>query len=337
MRMVTNKEVASYVEAGATRTGRGDKDVTVGIEMCLIKKRHDCYPADEVSDLPAPDGVPVQLGPQRGYDPDEAHHGPAQDDERLPEEELMFDEPDQASWSEEELPDDKRVEMLAKVPPEVRRAVRRTHLDLGHPSRQTFLDMMKLGGASVAAQSYAKTWQCPTCVASSPPHKHAQLTTTVRPFGFNTLVVMDLKYLKDAADVNAVALSIVCAGTSWHSAVFFKNRTPKHVAKKFLTTWVAHYGVPDEVVTDQGGEFQSYFNEVMYQLGIDTRVVGSAAPWQRGIAERHGGILGTTWRTLFYEHDNRGKFWREMALSAMIHAKNATLTRNGMTPEQAVF
>ena len=96
---------------------------------------------------------------------------------------------------------------------------------------------------------------------------------------------------------------MVCAGTGWHVAVLIKNRKPRHVAKKILMDWIAHYGVPDEIVIDQGGEFQGYFNSMCEQMGIDTRVVGSGAPWQHGVAERHGGILGTIWRKIAYAHD----------------------------------
>ena len=60
-----------------------------------------------------------------------------------------------------------------------------------------------------------------------------------RPFGFNKVVCLDLKYLKDAAGKNHVALSAVDSGTSWHAACLVKTRKSDHVAKKLVAIWFA--------------------------------------------------------------------------------------------------
>ena len=148
---------------------------------------------------------------------------------------------------------------------------------------------------------------------------------------------MDLKFLKDADDNHHVALSMVDVGASYHVAVRLRNRSAKHVAKHILQDWIAHYGVPEEIIMDQGGEFQSYFLDLCEHMGIDTKLSGAGAAWQNGIAEQHGGILGTIWRKLAYEHDIKGKCLVEIALASVVQAKNATMARNGTTPEQAVF
>ena len=102
----------------------------------------------------------------------------------------------------------------------------------------------------------------------------------MRPYGFNVSVSMDLKYLKDAQEQHHVALSLVDAGTSWHAGALVKNRTPKHVVSKIMDTWIMHYGVPKEFVVDQGGEFEAEFYAMCEEFGLDTRCVGSHAPWQ---------------------------------------------------------
>ena len=120
-------------------------------------------------------------------------------------------------------------------------------------------------------------------------------------------------------------------------AAFLKNRHPKHVSKVIFKEWFAHYGVPYEIVVDQGGEFSGYFNTLLEQYGIDSRAVGANAPWQHGVVERHGGLLGTMWRKLVYEFDVKGSWMATVCLASIINAKKSTMTRNGMTPEQAVF
>ena len=60
------------------------------------------------------------------------------------------------NWSDEELPEDKRNDLLVKVPKAVRQSVRRAHRGLGHPTRRVFLKMLRRGDASEAALEYAK-------------------------------------------------------------------------------------------------------------------------------------------------------------------------------------
>ena len=144
--------------------------------------------------------------------------------------------------------------------------------------------------ATPAAIEYAKAWVCPTCAASVAHGQPLESTTRLRPFGFYQTIGMNIKYLKDADKKQLVVLSIIDFGTSWHVAVILKNRKPKHVAKMFFKEWVSHYGVPNEVVVDQGREFMSYLNDLFEQHGIDSRAVGAQAPWQHGVTERHGGL-----------------------------------------------
>ena len=64
---------------------------------------------------------------------------------KVPEEQFMRPQVDeemehpQANWSDNEIPMEKREEILAEVPKEVRQSVRRAHRGLGHPSKSLFL------------------------------------------------------------------------------------------------------------------------------------------------------------------------------------------------------
>ena len=73
------------------------------------------------------------------------------------------------------------------------------------------------------------------------------------------------------------------------------------------------------------------------EFNIDVKAAGATAPWQHGLAERHGGILGRAWEATVQQLDvdSRGK--AQIALAACCTAKNSTITRNGLCPEQAVF
>ena len=67
------------------------------------------------------------------------------------------------------------------------------------------------------------------------------------------------------------------------------------------------------------------------------KVTGAHAAWQNALAERRGGILGEVWEAITYEHQSTGYDDCRMVLVAAVTAKNSILTRNGRTPEQAVF
>ena len=148
---------------------------------------------------------------------------------------------------------------------------------------------------------------------------------------------MDLKYLNTVDKRKLVVLSMVDAGTAYHVAVLLKNRRPRHVCRMIMKHWVAHYGVPDLIVSDQGSEFKEYFNTFCDEHGIDSRLTGTGASWQHGIAERHGATLGEMWRKLSYAHHTKRRKDAEMLLACICQAKNSTITRNGITAEQAVF
>ena len=119
--------------------------------------------------------------------------------------------------------------------------------------------MMKLGNATDVAIKYAKTWECPVCARKVAPRKPQVAAGEIRPYGFNKVVCIDLKYLKTTDRQRCVALSVIDAGTGMHAATLLKTRRTDHVARKFFVTWIAHYGVPEKIVCDQGGEFMGTF------------------------------------------------------------------------------
>ena len=80
----------------------------------------------------------------------------------------------------------------------MRRAVRKAHRVVGHPSRKVFVNMLRLGQAHKAAIDYAKKWECPVCAASQMLGAPRPSTVTLRPCGSNETVVAYLKYVKDS-------------------------------------------------------------------------------------------------------------------------------------------
>ncbi len=132
---------------------------------------------------------------------------------------------------------------------------------------------------------------------------------------------MDLKYLYDVRKKKYACLSILDLGTVKHQAVMIKTRRSDYVAAKSLKHWILQFGVPDKVVHDQGGEFEQSFALLMEQFSIPT----------------DGGILGVMVQAVVDEHQVEGYSGMRLALPAATAAKNATISKEGFTPDQRVF
>ena len=211
------------------------------------------------------------------------------------------------------------------------------HRQLGHPSRSTLLRMLKLSGANEEALRFAKTWKCDACAMRQPPKHPRAAAASIRPYGFNLHVHVDVKYLLDARGKKYPALSIVDVGTLKHDCHLLKTRRSDYTARKFFKRWVTVYGPPKAVTHDQGGEFELAWVQMMEDLAIPTDVTSAHAPWQLGIGERHGGILGSMVQSVVDEHGCEGFSALQDALAAACVAKNSTLTRDGYTPNQRVY
>ena len=94
---------------------------------------------------------------------------------------------------------------------------------------------------------------------------------------------------------------------------------------------------PRHLIVDQGGEFEAHINQKGVELGIYASVTASHAAWQHGLAERHGGVLGTMFRIICYQHEINGKASVSLAPALCCQVKNSLMSRNGLTAEQAVF
>uniref|UniRef100_A0A5S6QTC1 RNA-directed DNA polymerase n=1 Tax=Trichuris muris TaxID=70415 RepID=A0A5S6QTC1_TRIMR len=75
--------------------------------------------------------------------------------------------------------------------------------------------------------------------------------------------------------------------TRWPEVVPIKDATTATVARAFLSTWIARFGVPSVVTTDQGKQFQSSFwHELTSLLGVKLAPTTAYHPQSNGLVER---------------------------------------------------
>ena len=134
-----------------------------------------------------------------------------------------------------------------------KQTVIQAHNHDGHPSRQSLLQMMRLAGSHPLAIERAEVYQCPTCIARSAPTETMKTTPTVRPYGFNDTIYIDIKFVHDTSGRAWAALStIVDAGTILHMACVVKTKQPCYIARKLMRNWITLFGAPCRLIHHKG-------------------------------------------------------------------------------------
>ena len=234
--------------------------------------------------------------------------------------------PPQVSSNLKDLPPTDKMERLMML-----------HRRLGHPTTEGLMRMLQHAGASDDTVKMAQQLQCPSCQLSCPPKRPHPSRPEVRAVVFNTCVHADLKYLHDYKGGVYVALSVVDEATTYRQAKLLKNRSPGHVAAKFLSRWISLFGPPQTIRLDQGGEWETEFIQMLEAHSIHSEFVGSHSPWSNGYAERHGALLGVAVQAVVEEKQLTGRLQLKLGLAAACQAKNSVISRGGHSAHFLLF
>ena len=215
--------------------------------------------------------------------------------------------------------------------------VRKAHQNLGHPGTERFVEMLRAAGANDKAIAVARKYKCSVCEAQSGP-KLQKVSKMRKTYEFNVGVVCDLFELQMNEKQKVHCLSVVCEGTNFHVVVpLWKGKTADETRKAYRKSWKNPLGSPIRLFTDGGSEFEGSFQEGLMLDGTADERSAAFAPWQNGIAERHG----QTWKSMFYKtvkgfapqsHEDYEEIMDQVTL-----AKNTMLNRSGFSPYQRVY
>ena len=104
------------------------------------------------------------------------------------------------------------------------------------------------------------------------------------------------------------------------------NKRPDIILHAFMQLWVVPLGVPYNILSDNGGEFDAEFSEELESMGARILRSASYAPTQSATCERRGGAWKAHARALMDEHsitfdDPKRIFFPCASITAKLHTK----------------
>ena len=115
-----------------------------------------------------------------------------------------------------------------------------------------------------------------------------------------------------------------------------KSKQTEDIVKAIFQHWVALFGPPNEILSDNGGEFNNeLLKEMSDHLNIFIHSTAGESPWSNKITERHNAILGNMINKLLLDKSNNYPI--DVIVPWTVKAKNALHNCYGFSPNQLVF
>ena len=82
--------------------------------------------------------------------------------------------------------------------------------------------------------------------------------------------------------------------TRYSNAVIIKDKHKETVVDAFIKNWINIFGVPDRILTDNGGEFNNDdMRDMSENLNTEVTTTPAESPWSNGTCERHNAVIGS--------------------------------------------
>eukprot|EP00435_Cladocopium_sp_Y103_P055765 s362_g18.t1 len=212
------------------------------------------------------------------------------------------------------------------------------HKNLGHPSSDEFVRVLKHGQASSRALELARQLSCPQCEASKKPSTPLPAQVN-RVTDFGHRVGLDVKFLPGwKVNQKVKALNVVDMATSFQIVIpFFETETSQLLHRLFCDHWCSWAGFPREVVMDPARtNLGKNYTEPLEAVGVHVSLTAAGAHWQLGKTEVHGGLFCHVLERVLQEKSPQNQVEWLQAVS-QCHVKNSTIQTYGFSPCQLVF
>lgn len=176
------------------------------------------------------------------------------------------------------------------VPTALRRPVFRLLHDLSHPGIRATTDLVTARFVWPSMKRDVRAWtkSCLRCQRAK-VHRHvkAPVSSFPPPDERFSAVHIDLVGPLPPSDGFTHLLTCVDRYTRWVEAVPLSATHAPAVARAFVAGWIARFGVPTQITTDRGSQFESaLWAELSAILGCERRRTTSYHPQCNGLVER---------------------------------------------------
>ncbi|CAE7715141.1 RE1 [Symbiodinium necroappetens] len=227
------------------------------------------------------------------------------------------------------------------LPRELKLAIRRIHVNLGHANTKAMLRSLRIARASESAIKACRLFRCKECPRM---HELREPRPSKLPVidEFNIQLGLDIITEKDSAGQSWSWLNTLCQGTTFQVCALLGetvyNPTGKAVIQALSSHWLSWAGFPERgFVTDRARYFLSELADLISDHGCTFDSAAKASPWQIGQVERHGGLWKESFRRLAWSQQVSGLEEVTMATAAVTQAKNSTSRKGGFAPVQWVL
>ena len=259
----------------------------------------------------------VELDRERGYDEEEPEMG----------EEVEAVREDRVERAEDRLP--------TAVSHEDQMKLKKMHVNLGHPSKPSFLRFLRAGRVREEILRWVRQqFECETCESQKLP-KAPRPAIVPRCYAPGLAVGLDIFYVPDVHNQRSVpVLNLVDLGTNFQMVEVVENKEPLHIWQTFWRVWARTFGLPQYITIDEGREFRGGFAKLCASAGTVVFRTAARSPWQNGRVERHGGILKDMVEKCREEMPPTSLMELKQLLYACENAKNRYSNRSGYSPTQ---
>lgn len=215
----------------------------------------------------------------------------------------------------------------------VANAAKKLHTQFCHPSAKRLIKYVESSGQEDADLKQAiqvVSDKCDVCKIYKKPSPKPVVSFPMAS-EFNETIAMDLKIYKN----NSIyILHIIDHLTRFSAGAVIRSKKGSVIIEAFFKSWIAVFGPPRKVLSDNGGEFANEeFLDLCQNLNINFQTTAAESPWSNGLVERHNAIIGEAVAKIVEDvHCSV-----DVAVCWAVHAKNSLQNIHGFSSYQLVF
>lgn len=217
--------------------------------------------------------------------------------------------------------DERKLKLLTKI-----------HRQFAHRPKDVFVNLLKTAGqwdSSFSPLIDKIINGCEGCILRKRNMDRPAVAMAMAN-DFNQVLSLDLKIRGDK-----IILYMIDVFTRYTLGTTIRSKSPEHVVKALIRTWIRYFGLMDGLMFDNGGEFSSeWMREVCSRLDIKNHTTGAYSPWQNGINEKNHAHADGMLDALLRDYPDMDI---ETGLAWICSAKNSLTNVYGFSPHQLVF